>query len=91
MTEQQIQAKIITYLQFKGAWVVKTIETNKRGTPDILACIGGTFVGIEVKRPGKSPSVQQSLQIENIEKAGGVAFVASSVQEAQTKLEEYFE
>lgn len=91
MTEQQIQQGIFKYLEYIKAWPVITIETNRRGTPDIIACVAGVFVGIEVKRPGKAPSVIQSAQLGDIEAAGGVAFVASSVDEVKQKLAIHFD
>src|SRR6266576_3619015 len=43
-------------------------------TLDLLCCIKGRFVGIEVKVPGKKPTVRQEHTIAAIIKAGGVAF-----------------
>lgn len=44
------------------------------GAPDILVCLGGRFVGIEVKREGKKPTTIQTRRMEQIVEAGGVAF-----------------
>ena len=41
MTEAQLQKKILDFLDSIGAWTCKTITTNKRGVPDILACHDG--------------------------------------------------
>ena len=51
------------------------------GIPDILCVINGRFVGIECKAPGKelNTTANQDRVIESINKAGGVAFVASSL------------
>lgn len=49
MKEQDIQRKIIKYLESVGAYVVKVVASNKSGTPDILACYRGIFLAIEVK------------------------------------------
>ena len=43
------------------------------GTPDICACFAGRFVGIEVKREGKTPTAIQERRLAAIHKAGGVA------------------
>lgn len=42
-------------------------------TVDELCCIGGRFVGIEYKAPGKSPTPRQLLTLRQIHQAGGVA------------------
>lgn len=61
------------------------------GIPDLLVCIEGLFVGIEVKwaRPGEShqhalsrATPQQRQQIQLIMRAGGMAGVVASVDEA---------
>lgn len=78
MKEQDIQRKIIKYLESVGAYVVKVVASNKSGTPDILACYRGIFLAIEVKRPETKTNVSE-LQIYNIKKikeAGGVAIVS---------------
>jgi len=89
--EVEIQKEIQDYLVALGAWVVKTVETNKRGTPDIICCLEGRFVAIEVKRPTKGPSPIQQAQIHSIEKANGIAFVAWSVAETQKELGYHFD
>lgn len=82
MTEQELQKKIIKYLEGKGAFVVKTISTNKTGCPDLLVCYKSIFIAIEVKAPGKIKNVTklQQAQLEKIREAGGVAFVADSLE-----------
>jgi hypothetical protein len=61
------------------------------GLPDLMFCIGGWFIGLEVKfqRPGESVEAAlarttplQSAQIARIRSAGGVAAVVTSVQQA---------
>ena len=82
MTEQALQKKILNYLESIGAWTVKTITTNKNGTPDILAVHEGRFIAIEVKRPGllRNVSKLQQFQIDKINGAGGIAFAADSLE-----------
>lgn len=88
MTEQAIQKKIVDYLSKNGAYSVKTIATNSGGTPDILCCFKGRFCAIEVKSPKGKVSELQKWHIEQIKKAGGVAFVARSIDEVQIALRE---
>src|SRR5690625_994501 len=88
--EKKIENKIKGYLDNVGAYYIKTHGNmfSRAGTPDILACIKGRFVGIEVKRSdGGEVSALQKANIKLIQKAGGVAFVASSLEEAQRLLQ----
>jgi len=84
--EAKVQTEIINWLVFLGAWVVKTIATTKNGTPDVLACLDGQFIGIEVKKPGGKPSPLQRVQLRKIREAGGVGFTAESLNEAKDQL-----
>lgn len=58
------------------------------GVPDIICCYQGKFVGIEVKAPGKERNLtpNQASHQRQIKEAGGLAFIASSVQD----VEDYF-
>ena len=44
---------------------------GKSGVPDIVACINGKFVSIEVKREGKEPTALQWQRMAEIGLAGG--------------------
>lgn len=90
MTEQDIQRKIIKYLESIGAYVVKVVASNKSGTPDIIACYRGIFLAIEVKRPETKTNVSE-LQIYNIKKikeAGGIAIVSWDLDTVKATIEE---
>ena len=65
------------------------IPTHTRGVSDIIGCLPktGRFLAIEVKRPGNKPTAEQQQFIDIINDAGGLAFVAHSIEEVQTKLE----
>lgn len=65
-----------------GFFRVMNNKHNGKGSSDILACINGYFVAIEVKRTHKSKvSAGQTDFINKIIKAGGVAFVACSIED----------
>lgn len=48
---------------------------TKTGVPDVLASVGGYFVGIEVKAQNGKPSELQLYNVREIRKSGGFAFV----------------
>lgn len=48
---------------------------TKAGIPDILACVNGYFVGVEVKAQNGRPSELQLHNIKKIREAGGFAMV----------------
>ena len=84
--ESKIQTDIMNYLKSLGMYVVKTMVTNSRGTPDILACHEGTFIGIEVKTSTGTPTDLQVYTIDKINEAKGVAGICRSVEDAEALL-----
>lgn len=85
MTEQQIQKKILDYLDSIDCYTVKVINANKSGVPDILACYEGKFLAIEVKRP-ESINTVTKLQEHNLSMViskGGYSMVATSVADVK--------
>jgi len=50
---------------------------GKQGAPDFLVCLSGRFVGIECKAGSNRPTALQEKNLEQIEKAGGEAYVVN--------------
>ena len=77
-SEKSFENKIKRYLKDKGCYRVKYHGNyfSENGTPDILACVNGYFLGIEVKAQDGHPSELQLVKVESIRKAGGFAYVA---------------
>lgn len=84
----------------RGAERSHWIHLADQGTPDLLACIHGKFVAIEVKKDAKEiakwertaetdqRSAAQHAQQENIRQAGGITLVCCSVEEVEADLRE---
>lgn len=75
--EKTFENKIKKFIESEGGWQVKFFANSytKNGIPDILACINGYFVAIEVKAQNGHPSALQLHHCSEIRKAGGFAFV----------------
>ena len=75
--EKTFENKIKRMLESNGAYFVKFFANSytKKGVPDVLACVNGYFVGIEVKAQNGHASELQIHNIEQIRNAGGFAFV----------------
>lgn len=58
-------------------------------TLDFLCCIDGRFIGIETKAEGKEPTARQSLCIEEIKAAGGIAFWCDSAPSFMLAMKEH--
>lgn len=84
LKEKAVENKIKKWLKDKGYWFFKVHGSifQSSGIPDILACIDGKFVAIEVKRTkGGVVLPLQKAQIAKIKENGGIAGVATSMEE----------
>ena len=89
--EQDIQTKIMEYITSIGGLPIKFNNIGiyaKAGVSDILACIKGRFVAIEVKKPGNKPSKLQENFIDGVNSIGGLAFWADNLKDVKDKLKE---
>lgn len=100
MKEQPIQKAILDYLRLRGilAWKNSNvgifnrktgayIPSHTRGVSDILGVLpGGRFLAIEVKAKYRKPTEEQYAFMENINKRGGLAFVAYSIDDVEENL-----
>lgn len=80
MREKHIENQIKKHLKEIGAYYVKFHATGftRSGVPDILACIGGRFVAIEVKQENGQVSALQEAHQRQVIAAGGVAIIVWS-------------
>lgn len=87
MTQQEsrLSRKVLDALKAKGifAYKVQGGPTQMAGLPDVIACVDGKFVGIEMKVPGKLSNVseRQKYVHSKIRQAGGHVIVATSVDQ----------
>jgi Holliday junction resolvase len=70
--------------QIPGSWWLKTHGSafGRAGIPDILGCVHGRLVAIEVKRQGQKPTRLQEYEIARLSRAGALVAVVHSVAEA---------
>ena len=75
--EKNFENKIKNFLKSKHCWYVKYFANRmtKSGIPDILACVNGYFVAIEVKAEKGKPSELQYYHQEQIRKASGISII----------------
>lgn len=76
--EKQFEEKVKRLLNDRGAWFIKYwagAQFTRSGVPDILACVNGYFIGIEVKAQNGRASELQLYHVRKIREAGGFAFV----------------
>lgn len=77
MTEAQFQSKVIKFLRDLDVWHVKVWGGGyqRAGIPDILCCVNGMFVAVELKTETGRPTELQKYNLEQIKTSGGVSFL----------------
>lgn len=86
MTEQQIQKKILDYLNSIGK-AIKLISSNEVGTPDIMAYIGGQLYLFEVKTSTGVLAPIQKVRLQQWRDNGAKAYCVRSLEEAKNAVE----
>jgi hypothetical protein len=102
--EKSVQSEVVGWLEARGAFVLRVNSgglkvgsrfirfNSKKGCSDLLACIDGVFVAIEMKRPtpaGRKPNDATALQagfLDSVRAAGGLGFVARGIGDVEAAL-----
>lgn len=86
VTEKVFENNIKKYLDtLPKCWYFKVHggPYQKSGIPDIVGVYRGRFFGIEVKKPGEKATPLQAFIISQMIKAGGLAGVVVTVEDAE--------
>ena len=77
MKESSFQTNVIHFLNTLGVYVIKIWGGGfqSAGVPDLVICANGKFIGLELKVDDNKASEIQTYHLEEINSAGGVAFV----------------
>ncbi|QGH73013.1 MAG: VRR-NUC protein [Siphoviridae sp. ctCJE6] len=89
MKESALTREILRKIRLElggDVWFYKSSDRFNKGIPDIIMCLRGRFVAIEIKRPCEKPTRIQEINILQINQSGGVAFVATSVDQVMSVL-----
>lgn len=76
--EKQFENKVKKFLTDQGCWLIKYwagAAYTKSGVPDLLVCIRGYFMAVELKAPNGRPSNLQIWNLRKISEAGGIAIL----------------
>jgi VRR-NUC domain len=91
MKESEVQAWVQSTLRKEfgeSIYLFKVPQgqyTSRRGLPDLMACVNGKFMAIEVKTEIGSLTELQKFEIEKIRLSGGLSFVIYGKDEINMK------
>lgn len=76
--EKRLENRVKEYLEAHECWQLKYWgggQFTRAGVPDLLTCIGGRFVAIELKASYGTASDLQLVTLKKIEEAGGISLL----------------
>ena len=84
--ESLFRIKVVEFLHtLRKTHPFSVQQLSIQGTPDLLVCINGCFVAIELKAVGGKVSKLQEYHLRKIMEAGGISLVASPLNWEDTK------
>ena len=88
MSESSIVESIRKLIHSRGGRCIKICPDGRglKGEPDLICCVDGKFVAIEVKAPGKKPRLLQLRKLELWRQAGAIAFWADSKEDVEESI-----
>ena len=84
--ESGLRRQVVKLLRDSGCYVLATSGCGVAGTPDLLCCIGGEFLGIELKT-NTLASLRQRIAAGKIREACGACVLVNSIGEARAVLD----
>ena len=81
--ESDLQSKVLEYLKERKIYVLNIHGGGwgGRGTPDLLLCLNGQFVAMELKVEGNKLEPAQIIHKRKIERNGGLHYSPYSFNE----------
>jgi Holliday junction resolvase len=76
--ESKIQSNIKAKFERAGWMVVKLLQTNCNGIPDLMCLKNGKTIFIEVKQPGREPTDLQRYRHAELISKGFTVYVITS-------------
>lgn len=82
--QSQIRREVLATYPGSVVWKIHGSAFQAAGIPDLIGCVRGHFVGLEVKMPGEEDTLtrRQASTLQRIAGAGGIDGVVTSVEDA---------
>ncbi len=88
MNETQLKKKVLIWLkkEYSEGFFIKISDRFQTGIPDILGCVKGRFIAIELKIPGGKLTKLQSFVLNKLSLTGALTGVCYSLGEVKELL-----
>jgi Holliday junction resolvase len=82
----KLQKSIVKYLNTQKIYNFITIHSNRKGIADIIACVNGLFLAIEVKDKGDTIKPLQRLESKSVHESKGFSMFAFSLEDVEEQV-----
>ncbi len=89
MRESALEAAIVRYAKATGWYTLKLSSPGKRGVPDRIFMREERVLFMEIKAPGRKPTVLQEKVLRELRGAGQTAVWVNNIDAAKTVLDAY--
>lgn len=89
MLESEVERQVVAYAKDKGCIIYKLNGAGERGKPDRLILRNGKALFLELKRPGKTPTLLQWHHLRKLRAQGFNAEWANTVPTALKHINQY--
>lgn len=88
ISEKTVGKQVMGFLKTipNSCFMRRVAGMSNSGHPDVVGCINGRHVEIELKRPGSKPTDLQLKRLEEWEAAGAIAFWVDNLDAVKTYL-----
>ena len=82
----KLQTSIIKYLDKENIYNFVTVSSNRRRRYNLIACVNGLFLAIEVKDKGDTIKPLQRLESKSIHDSKGFSIFAFSLEDVKEQV-----
>ena len=75
--EGKVKAKVKALLKKYNCYYFMPVPYGHAGTPDFIACMNGSFIGIETKAGNNKTTKLQDIEHQLITQAGGCVYIVN--------------
>lgn len=90
LTESNLQKKVTEYLKKENIYFINVYGSGRtaKGAPDIIACVNGKFVALELKVGSNNMQPDQIIHKRRIKRSGGLHYVPRTLDEVKKIINE---
>ena len=83
MRERDIEKALVAAVKARGGEVRKVVWQGRKGAPDRVVMLPGALIWVELKAPGKTPTLLQQREHAKMRRMGQRVIVVDSLEQIE--------